>query len=291
MAPHFQHCADHLRRTDYGRYISCLFLQPELRNVAFALYAFHAKIREIPALISDPMPGEIRNQWWVDIVTNTATLSGDPLARALQEIIVKYDLPVERIERLLQAHVFDLYSDPITDRRALETYLGETYSCLFLLLVTVANKIKGHPSNEAQAAAIADACGHGGVFVGCVELLKSLPFHEYRKQAYFPKELSSCPRLEEHRGEAGAVVVNGPWLADIEQYAMSHYDEALHAVAHLPIHARIVFNVMALSKLELQHIRKRGIHLENTAVPPSHLAKFWHLWKSKRLLAKITATP
>ncbi|MCP4182017.1 MAG: squalene/phytoene synthase family protein, partial [Hyphomicrobiales bacterium] len=247
MDSHFQHCADHLRRTDYGRYISCLFLPPELRNVAFVLYAFHVKIREIPALISDPMPGEIRNQWWVDIVTNTATLSGDPLARALQDVIVKYDLPVERIERLLQAHIFDLYSDPVTDRQALETYLGETYSCLFLLLVTVAIKIKGQPSNEVQAA-IADACGHGGVFVGTVELLKALPFQEYRKQTCFPKELSSFSKFEEHQGEVDAVSVNDKWLADIEQYAICHYDETMKAIARLPEHARTVFNVMALSR-------------------------------------------
>jgi phytoene synthase len=290
MTPHFQYCADHLRQANYGRYISCLFLEIELRQVAYALYAFHAKIREIPALISDPMPGEIRIQWWLDIVTNTATLSGDPLARALQEVIIKYELPVERIERLLEAHIFDLYSDPITDRQALETYLGEIFSCLFLLLVNVANKIEGRSSGEVQTSTIADASGHSGVFVGSVELLMALPFHEHRKRVYFPKELSSFSRLEEHGGEDDAVTVNDQWLGDIDQYAMSHYNEAMQAIARLPIHVRTLFNVMALSKLELEHIRKRGIHLENSATHPSHLAIIWCLWKSKRMLAKNSAT-
>ncbi|GAG19537.1 unnamed protein product, partial [marine sediment metagenome] len=79
MDSDFQYCADHLRNHDYGRYISCLFLGPQLRQAAFAIYAFHNKISQIPALISDPMPGEIRIQWWMDIIKNTATPSGDPV--------------------------------------------------------------------------------------------------------------------------------------------------------------------------------------------------------------------
>jgi len=292
MTSHIQHCADHLRQTDYGRYIAALMLEPRLRDAAFVLYAFHAKIREIPALISDPMPGEIRIQWWLDNITQKTPLSGDPLARALQELIVKYQVPVERFERLLQAHIFDLYSDPVTDRRTLETYLGETFSCLLLLLVNIANQISERSSGENQTSTIADACGHGGVFVGSVELLKALPLHEHRKQVYFPRELSSSTRLEQPANAADAVVtLNRAWLADIGQYATGHRDRAMQAIALLPADIRALFNVMALSGLELEHISKRGMALGKIAPRPSHLAIIWRLWKSKRMLAKISAAP
>ena len=36
------------------------------------------------------MPGEIRMQWWMDIIKNTAIPSGDPVANALQQVIVEY---------------------------------------------------------------------------------------------------------------------------------------------------------------------------------------------------------
>ncbi len=289
MDSDFQYCADHLRNHDYGRYISCLFLQPQLRHAAFAIYAFHNKICQIPALISDPMPGEIRIQWWMDVIKNTAAPPGDPVANALRDVIVKYLLPIEVFERLLQAHIFDIYHDPMSDTEALKTYLGETFSSVFLLLSMVADKINEKTSGHAElpvSSLNADACGHGGVFCGAVDLLKALPLHEHQKQSYFPPELSTHERVAEFSDPDIANNINGLWLDDIRNYALVHHQAANEAVFQLPTHTRILFSPMALAKLELERMVRQGIRMDNIYNPPSRLAVMWCLWKATRTLAK-----
>lgn len=291
MDSHFQHCADHLRRHDYGRYISCLFLEQQLRQAAFAIYAFHHKICQIPALISDPMPGEIRIQWWMDVIGNSAARSGDPIAFALQEVITEYSLPIDMLERLLQAHIFDLYNDPMSDKEVLETYLGETSSSLFMLLTLIADKINKKPTdrnnNDFSARKFnSDACGHGGVFGGVVDLLQALPFHEHREQCYFPQELSIRNRFANSPKTASTHCIDNVWLEDICNYALKHHKAATEAVFQLPTHTRMLFSGMALHRLELDRIAKQGIRLDTIFDPPSRLAVIWCLWKAKRALAK-----
>ncbi len=291
MDSDFQYCADHLRDHDYGRYISCLFFEPQLRHAAFAIYAFHNRISQISAMVSAPMPGEIRIQWWIDVIKNTAAHCGDPVANALQEVIVEYSLPVDVIERLLQAHIFDLYNDQMNDKEALETYLGETTSSVLLLLSKIADKISQKSSNRDKielpvSVFYYDACGNGGVFVGIVDLLKMLPLHEYRQQSYFPQELSTYNRVAEISKSDNAQRIDSAWLQEICNYALMHHKAAREAVCQLPVHIRMLFGGLALRRLELDRIARQGLKLGSIYDPPSRLAVIWCLWKANRVLAK-----
>ena len=304
MADHFQFCADHLREFDYGRYINCLYLDHNMRNAAFAIYAFNAKINQIPKLIGEPVPGEIRLQWWRDIVENPKQFSGDPIARSLQETIINFDLPPAIFTRLLDARIFDLYNDAMSDKHTFETYLGETRSSLFMLLELVWSKvdensyrylndksIANHAARDRSDRArdvsiISDACGHGGVFVGVVELLKELAFNHYRKQCYFPAQLSAHDLIL----DAGArqLKVNQLWLDEIYQYALQHFLAANHAIYQLPLAARPIFSGLVLAKFELEAMIKRNIKndtaLSSIHEPHSNLRINWCYWNAVRIL-------
>ena len=68
MEDHFRHCAGLVRDTDRDRYLATLFAPAEKRDALFALYAFDAEISRVRDLAREPIPGEIRLQWWRDVL-------------------------------------------------------------------------------------------------------------------------------------------------------------------------------------------------------------------------------
>ena len=53
-----------VRAHDWPRYIATQFARQDKRADLFTLYAFDAEIDRITRIASDPLPGEIRLQWW-----------------------------------------------------------------------------------------------------------------------------------------------------------------------------------------------------------------------------------
>jgi phytoene/squalene synthetase len=97
----------------------------ETRRAWIALAAFNAEVSYVRDHVSQPLPGEIRLQWWRDVLTGEGQGSrgeaeANPVAAELLLAITRYDLPVETFVRLIDAHVFDVYDDPMPDMAALE---------------------------------------------------------------------------------------------------------------------------------------------------------------------------
>ena len=57
-------CADLVRSHDFARYASTLFVPAEERRALLALYAFNVEISRVRDHVTQPLPGEIRLQWW-----------------------------------------------------------------------------------------------------------------------------------------------------------------------------------------------------------------------------------
>src|SRR5690606_22468611 len=146
-----------LRDSDRDRYLACLLAPPEHRAALSALYAFHAEIARIRDLVREPLPGEIRLQWWRDVLDDQSGASGrgHPVAEALLAAITAHDLPIPVLQDMIDARVFDLYDDPMESRSSLEGYAGETASALIQLASLVLD-----PERAPQSAI---AAGHGGV--------------------------------------------------------------------------------------------------------------------------------
>ena len=74
-----------LRESDRDRYLACLLSPQDKRGPLSALYAFHAEIARVRDVAREPLPGEIRLQWWRDVLSDPGGTSGEgnPLAEAL----------------------------------------------------------------------------------------------------------------------------------------------------------------------------------------------------------------
>ena len=128
-------CAEQVRAHDFERYASTLFVDADKRRALLALYAFNVEISRVREQVSQPLPGEIRLQWWTDMLAGSGHggVEGNPVAAELLRAIRTYGLPIERLSRLIDEHQFDLYNDPMPSMAALEAYVHDTSSALFAL--------------------------------------------------------------------------------------------------------------------------------------------------------------
>src|SRR5690349_12399515 len=176
----YAHCATLVREHDHDRYITCLYAPEAQRLALFALYAFSHEIARVRALVSEPLPGEVRLQWWRDLLEGQpdGEAQAHPVAAALLDTIARYNLPIAPLTGLIEARIFDLYDDPMPSLRDLEGYAGETSSALIRLASIVL--AEGRDPGGAAAA------GYAGVAYALTGLMRAFPWHAAEGQVYLP---------------------------------------------------------------------------------------------------------
>ena len=221
---HWDICLSTLRDTDRDRYLACLLSPADKRGALAALYAFHAEIARIRDVIHQPLAGEIRLQWWRDLLEGNANGEGsaNPVAAALLETIYAYRLPRDVLIAMIEARIFDLYDDPMPDRNALEGYAGETASALIQLAGLILD-----PMAAMQGAEIA---GHAGVAQAIAGALLLLPVHSRRGQVYIPQDILTATGLDRDALLAGTARQNiGAAVEAMAALGLDHLDRARRA--------------------------------------------------------------
>src|SRR3990170_2493394 len=105
MQANFDHCAALVREADRDRYLATLFAPAEHRDALFALYAFNAEIARVRDVAREPLPGEIRLQWWREVLTGErdGEAAAHPVAAALRETLGRYGFVVTPLLELIEA--------------------------------------------------------------------------------------------------------------------------------------------------------------------------------------------
>src|SRR3977135_3916679 len=111
MPDAFDHCEALVRTADKDRFLATLFAPARCRRALFALYAFNIEVARVRELAREPMPGEIRLQWWRDVFSapGGGEFRAHPVAPALTDTVVRYRLPLSVFKDLIEARSFDLY--------------------------------------------------------------------------------------------------------------------------------------------------------------------------------------
>jgi phytoene synthase len=214
-------CETLVRDNDPDRFFAALFAPTDKRPHLFALYAFNHEVARVREAVSDPIPGEIRLQWWRDALQGEARgdVKANPVTKALDDTIVRFRLPRAAFVDLIDARVFDLYDDPMPAMSDLEGYCGETSS----LLIRLASLVLADGADLGAA----DAAGHTGVAYAVTGLLRAFPWHVRRGQVYLPRDV-----LERHgvtredivSGRGGPGLVSA--LAEMRAAARRHLEQA-----------------------------------------------------------------
>lgn len=268
-------CADEVRAHDFERYAATLFVGPAQRRALLALEAFSGEIARVRDHISQPLPGEIRLQWWIDTLGGTAHggVEGHPVAAELLQAAAAFGLPADELVRLIEAHRFDLYDDPMPDMDALEAYLGATSARLFALAGRICAPQVAVPEQLSRQAGLAQ---------GLVRIIGLLPQHASRRQLYLPQQLLELNGVGVEEVFSGTVT---PQLRTVLAYlgreARTHLDAALAALASVPPALRPAFLPLALVRRNLQRI-EQGEFDPFRPQPASRLAVLWTLWRGSR---------
>src|SRR5450631_1865865 len=139
MQTYFEHCAALVREADRDRYLATLFAPAEHRDALHALYAFNVEIARVRDLAREPMPGEIRLQWWREVLSGEreGEAAAHPVAAALREMLMRYRLSPLPLIALVDAHTFDLYDEPMASRAGIDDYATKTDAALFAVAGSV----------------------------------------------------------------------------------------------------------------------------------------------------------
>jgi phytoene synthase len=279
MRGNHRFCRKLVREHDKDRYLAGLFVPSAKRKHLFALYAFNYEIARIRELVHEPMPGELRLQWWRDALSGQAhgDVARHPVASAV--LIEQFSLPRAQCLELIDARTFDLYDDPMPDIARLETYCDSTAGALFRLAVTLL------AGRELQG--IAELLQHAGRAYAITGLLRAFALHASRGQVYLPLDLLARHGIAREeivsgRGAAGLAAA----LAEMRARARGHYQEASRRMASLPREAVLALLPLELVPLYLDRMEEVDYDPFKTPVEVPQWRRQWTLWRAARRLSR-----
>lgn len=265
---------DLVRAADRDRYLAALYAPEDKRQDLLALYAFNAEIAGIRERVSQALPGEIRLQWWRDVIetSDSATAMGHPVADALLQAIDRRQLPLQAFQNYLDARIFDLYDDPMPTRGDLEGYCGETASAIIQLSALVLDR-------EA-ALQSADMAGHAGCSLAICGLLRLLPVHRRRAQCYVPKDILAAAGTSREEFIAGDGGPNGPRaVAAMIALAREHLSAFENGARTLPQSLRPAFLPLAPVGAQLARMQGREKDMLAESVDIGAWRKHWLMFR------------
>ncbi len=278
MQDAFAHCAELVRTADRDRYIAALFAPAEHRGGLFALYAFNAEVARVRDVAREPMPGEIRLQWWREVVCGerSGEAAANPVAAALLATIQRYNLVAESFNTLIEARRFDLYDEPMARLSDLEAYARQTGSALI-----------GFAARVLAGADVESAAAPAGMAHAMTSVLSAFPHHARRGQLFLPIEVLSRHGVSPEDIFAGrsSAGLNAA-LAELRGVARRHLDELRRHLTALHPEVLAAFLPVALVGPSLRRLERAD------AFSPAGISPWrrqWLIWRAARNSARIAA--
>jgi 15-cis-phytoene synthase len=269
----FEHCAALVREADRDRYLATLFAPAEHRGALFSLYAFNVEIARVRDLAREPLPGEIRLQWWREALSGerAGEAAAHPVAAAMLETLARYGFVAAPLLELIDERVFDLYNEPMATVGALELYTIRTQSPIFAMAAGILKT--GAMPSELFTLDVSVASAIGGI-------LRNFGLHASRRQLYVPLEI-----LERHqvrpvdifaeRTSAALLAV----LTEMRAIAGRHLAAAQEKFKSVPAEILPAFLPVALVGAQLRRMERVGYRpFASQQISP--LRRQWLLWRA-----------
>jgi len=268
-------CAELVRAYDFTRYAAALFVPASQRRALLALYAFNVEICRVHAQVSQPLAGEVRLQWWSDVLRGQGHggVEGNPVAAELLLAMRTHLLSTERLSRLIEEHQFDLYNDPMPTLAALEAYLYDTSSAVFSLAAAV----MGPPQSELEQLA-----RHAGLAQGITQVLTSLPLHASQRRLFVPLQIlvdHGCGAEDIFAGKETPKLRSA--VDELLGEARAHLNAAFGLLSAVPTEVRVVFLPLAEVRRDLEKL-SRADHDPFAVQSTSRFRTLWTLWRASR---------
>ncbi len=209
-------CAERVRLGDPDRFLATLTVPRAHRGDLFTLYALNLEVARAPWVTSEAMIAEMRLQWWRDVVSETAPRAHE-VAGPVHALIARRALPLELLDQMIAARIWDIYRDPFDDEAAFDRYIDHTAGHLMWLAALICG---AKPQAEGPVRQFAYAAGLAAYLRAAAELESRgrLPFVDGRPEAIgalAQKGLKSLALARANRGlvKAGAPALRTGWQA------------------------------------------------------------------------------
>ena len=282
MTADADYCERLVREADKDRFLAALFAPAAQRPALFALYAFNAEIARVRGVAHEPMPGEIRLQWWREVIEGERAeeARAHPVAAALIETVARYRLPAQPLLDLIDAHAFDLYDDPMPSLLHAEAYAAKTSAVVFELAARIL---------DPSAVSTEKLARHAGTAYALVEQLRLFPRHAGRRQLFIPLDILQRYNAQPEDIFAGKATAElRAALAEMRLHIRGHLTAANDLLATAPGPVLAAFLPVALVRLLLKEMeRDRYDPFHPIEVP--QWRRQWTLWRAARHPRAIAA--
>ena len=269
MAAVFSEFAAAVRAHDWPRHIAIQFAPESKRGDLTALFVFNAEIDRITRNASDPLPGEIRLQWWREVLNGEreGEARRHPLASVLLDVIHQHDLPLGTFGRFLEAKTFALYHDAFPDTHSFEAWCGETEGALLQMAALILDPV--------GAANASDASGHGSIVLATGSIFSQLPRMRAKGQCWLPADLlSACGLTREafFEGNDSAAMANA--MSAMAEQGLKHFRMYSETVKRLPKSLRPAYLPVHAGLVALERVANKPGDVFADGVSVSNLRKF-----------------
>ena len=129
-----------LKQSDPDRCRAAMFAPPQGRQDLLLLYAFHYELAKVPEIVSEPMIGQIRYQWWRDCIDEiysggTKRVRSHEISTPLSEMLLRVDMPRFWVDRLIDGRARDLDPEPFKSVDVARDYAAHTSGVLMQMAV------------------------------------------------------------------------------------------------------------------------------------------------------------
>lgn len=181
------YCGALVYEQDRDRFLSAMTAAPSCRERLFALYSFNHEISKTSGVVSEPMLGQIRLQWWREAIEEC--YAGKPRRHAVVTVLaqaIAEAKPTRMLfERLIDAREADLDFVAPGKLEDLESYARETSGLLTELALEMTTQNPEGLSEEVRGAA--RDIGTAWAMIG---LMRALPFHMRVRKGMLPGDLA-----------------------------------------------------------------------------------------------------
>lgn len=261
-----------LRAVDPVRYAATLYAPEAGREALAAIWAFDAEIASIPRRVSEPMPGEIRLQWWREVISGerAGEAAANPVAQGLFAAIRTSRLPRSAFDTYLDARVADLYHDPFPDTVSFEAWCGETSGAITQMAVMVL------APGEAERAP--DAAGHAGCVLGAAAALRDLAANRRRRKVTVPLDILASCGLDAETFPGGTDARHEAAVSAMVAFGRDHFSRFAEASVPLTPACRAAFLPLEAARRDLEAAERdpRGC-LDMGLRAPSLFGVHWRL--------------
>ena len=157
-----------VKKADPDRVRAAYFAEEKARQRLMLLYAFHLELAKVPELVSEPMIGQIRYQWWREAIAEiyeTDSVRKHEITTPLRQLFMEYEIPRFWVDQLIDGRERDIDPRPFENLSEALEYSANTSG----VLMKIAVKLFGIDPHKS----ISDA----GTAWGLTGLARAYPYY------------------------------------------------------------------------------------------------------------------